>query len=64
MPCLAHLRVYENSEGVGRGEAIPDPVLVAEMKAGSLVCPTDPASLANTPDWAKSVLEAALVLGG
>ncbi len=64
MPCLAHLQVYDNSVDVGAGEAIPDPVLVAEMKAGKLVWPTDLNALGATPDWAKPLLEAALSMRG
>lgn len=63
MPCLAHLQVHDNSTGVEVGEAIPDPVLVAEMKAGKLVWPADLDALAGTPDWAKPLLEAALSMG-
>lgn len=64
MPCLAHLQVYDNSVEVGVGEAIPDPVLVTEMKAGKLICPTDLKSLGTTPDWAKPLVEAALSMSG
>jgi predicted ABC-type ATPase len=64
MPHLAHLQVYDNSAEAAPGEPIPDPVLVAEMKSGTLVWPTDVASLARTPDWAKPLLEAALSRGG
>lgn len=63
MPCLAHLQVYDNSTEVEVGEAIPDPALVAEMKAGKLVWPADLDALASTPDWAKPLLEAALSMG-
>lgn len=63
MPCLAHLQVYDNSVEAGIDKAIPDPVLVAEMKAGKLVWPTDLESLKHTPGWAKPVLEAALSTG-
>jgi hypothetical protein len=45
------------------GQAIPDPVLVAEMESGRLVWPVDVASLRTTPDWAKPVVEAALSTG-
>lgn len=64
MPCLAHLQVYDNSVEVGIGEAVPDPVRVAEMKAGKQVWPSDLDSLRNTPDWAKPLLEAALSMSG
>ena len=60
MPCLALLQIHDNSVEAGVGDAIPDPVLVAEMNAGTLVWPTDFESLANTPDWAKPLVEAAL----
>jgi predicted ABC-type ATPase len=61
--CLAHLQVYDNSTEATMGEAVPDPVLVAEMKAGKLVWPDDLESLSHTPDWAKPLLEAALSMG-
>ncbi len=60
MPHLTHLTVYDNSADVGAGEAIPDPVLVAEMKSGRLVWPQSRRDLARTPEWAKPLLEAAL----
>lgn len=60
MPCLTHLQIHDNSAQVGIGEAVPDPVMLAEMKAGKLVWPADLKSLANTPEWAKPLLEAAL----
>jgi predicted ABC-type ATPase len=64
MPVLAQLQVHDNSAEVRRGEAIPDPVLVAEMIAGKLVWPTDLEPLSRTPDWAKPLVEAALSMGG
>lgn len=64
MPCLAHLQVYDNSAQADPGEAIPDPRLVLEMKAGRLVRPADVVSLEGTPDWAKPLVEAALSMGG
>ncbi|HEY5805368.1 MAG TPA: AAA family ATPase [Lysobacter sp.] len=64
MPKLAHLQVYDNNVEVARGKSIPDPVLVAEMVAGKLVWPDDLKSLERTPEWAKPLLEAALLLGG
>jgi predicted ABC-type ATPase len=64
MPVLAQLQVHDNSAEVRIGEAIPDPVLVAEMKAGKLIFPTDLQALGDTPDWAKPLVEAALSMGG
>jgi predicted ABC-type ATPase len=64
MPSLAHLRVYDNSVGVDVCMAIPDPVLVAEMEAGRLLWPGDAGALRRTPEWAKPLLEAAMVLSG
>ncbi|MDQ7998221.1 MAG: AAA family ATPase [Luteibacter sp.] len=64
MPDLAHLQVYDNSVDVARGKAVPDPVLVAEMVSGKLVWPDDLASLERTPEWAKPLVEAALLMSG
>lgn len=62
MPVLAHLQVYDNSIEAAPGEAVADPVLLAEMDAGKLVFPAmdDLDALGATPDWAKPLLEAAL----
>jgi predicted ABC-type ATPase len=62
MPYLAHLQVYDNSTDVAMGSAIPDPVRVAEMEAGKLTWPDDLDSLKQTPEWAKPLLEAAMLL--
>ena len=64
MPDLAHLQVYDNSIDVAPGDAIPDPVLVAEMISGKLTWPSDLKSLQRTPEWAKPLVEAALSLYG
>ena len=60
LPHLEHLQVYDNSAEAAPGTAVPDPVLVAEMRAGQLVRPTTLDALQRTPDWAKPLLEAAL----
>jgi len=62
MPDLAGLQIYDNSRDVKDGEAIPDPVLLAQMHFGRLSWPSDPQLLRQTPDWAKPLLEAALTL--
>jgi len=62
MPHLSHLLVFDNSAYVAPGEEIPDPMLVLEMIQGKVVFP-DPAdamALAATPQWAKSIVQAAL----
>ena len=58
LPYLSHLRVYDNSAEARPGEPIPDPVLLAEMRDGHLLLPTDISMLQATPDWAKPILEA------
>ncbi len=65
MPNLAHLQVYDNSAEAATGTAVPDPVPVLEMKSGRLVSPAadDLKALARTPAWARSLVEAALLLG-
>lgn len=62
MPHLAHLQVHDNSADARSGEAVPDPVLVLEMKNGRLLwpAPDDLDALRNTPDWAKPLVEAAI----
>jgi predicted ABC-type ATPase len=64
MPDLAHLQVYDNSAEAGTGEPIPDPVLVLEMEDGRLIWPgsDDLDALQHTPDWAKPLMEAALIV--
>lgn len=64
MPYLAHLQVYDNSIEATPGKSIPDPVLVAEMVSGKLIWPDDLDSLKQTPEWAKPLLEAAMLLSG
>jgi predicted ABC-type ATPase len=63
MPDLAQLQVYDNSTDVAIGSPIPDPVLVLEMQDGRLVWPAsdDEDALRQTPDWAKPLVEAALI---
>jgi predicted ABC-type ATPase len=63
MPRLTHLQVYDNSAEAAVGGPIPDPVLVLEVREGRLVwpAPDDADSLRRTPDWAKPLMEAALV---
>lgn len=63
MPHLAGLQVYDNSVDVAAGQPIPDPRLVVEMVAGRCTWPADRDSLEETPDWAKSLVEAALTPG-
>ena len=60
MPSIEMLRVYDNSVDVLPGEAIPDPVLLADIARGRLRWPLDLDTLRQTPDWAKPLLEAAL----
>ena len=63
MPRLAHLQVYDNSTEVDAGSPIPDPMLVLEMQDGRLMWPAsdDVDALRRTPDWAKPLMEAALM---
>lgn len=65
MPQLAQLRIYDNSIDAKPGEPIPDPLLLAEMAWGRLLwpAPDDADELALTPDWAKPVLLAGMLLG-
>lgn len=62
MPSLAHLRVYDNSASVKKGEAIGEPKLLLEMHAGKRLYPATLADAVDTPEWAKPALEAAFEL--
>jgi predicted ABC-type ATPase len=64
LPHLAHLQVFDNSTEVAPGEPIPDPILVLEVVNGRLSFPdpNDAATLANTPRWAKQIVQAAIEL--
>jgi predicted ABC-type ATPase len=63
MPHLGHLQVYDNSTEAALGEPVPDPVLVLEMENGKVTWPSprDVKSLRDTPEWAKPLVEAALL---
>jgi predicted ABC-type ATPase len=63
---LAHLQVFDNSAEVAAGEPIPDPVLGLEVVNGriSFPDPNDAVALANTPGWAKQIVQAAIELDG
>ncbi|MGO9928885.1 MAG: AAA family ATPase [Mycobacterium sp.] len=60
LPALTELRVYDNSATAdpAAGQA-PLPLLVLHMRHGRIVGPLD---LANTPEWAKPIVAAALQL--
>lgn len=65
LPRLAEVHVFDNSTTVAPGQPVPDPVPVAVIRHGRLAWPAqdDAEALRHTPDWAKPVLEAALVGG-
>ena len=60
MPKIASLKVFDNSIDAAPDDAIPDPVLVAEVVRGKLVWPRTTTALHATPEWAKPVLAAAM----
>ena len=62
MPRLAHLQVFDNSAEALPGEDIPDPVLVLDMVGGRLVHPEpqNASALMATPEWARSIVQAAI----
>jgi len=62
MPSLAHLRVYDNSVHYEPGTAIGEPALLLEMRAVKRLYPAMLAEGADTPEWAKPVLEVAFEL--
>lgn len=62
LPHLSQLRVYDNSADAPVGQPIPNPRLLLKLDAGQIAWPLDAATLRQTPDWAKPILEAALTL--
>lgn len=60
LPCLAALRVYDNSKEAdpAAGKA-PEPVLVLHMERGKIL---NAADLPHTPGWAKPIVAAAMKL--
>ena len=64
LPNIAHLQVYDNSRSARRGADIPPPVLVLEVKDGTVLHPAadDRKALAATPEWAKPIVAAAFRL--
>ena len=65
MPHVAYIKVYDNSSEAAADGTVPDPVLVLEMKNGQVISPApdDLKALQRTPEWTKSILEAALRVG-
>ncbi|MEP7247303.1 MAG: AAA family ATPase [Gammaproteobacteria bacterium] len=62
MPHVAYMKVYDNSAGAATDGTVRDPLLVLEMENGRMISPAadDLKALQRTPEWTKSVLEAAL----
>ncbi len=60
LPKLTELRVFDNSdEGDPKAGQRPNPRLLLHVERGEIRSP-DPSELANTPNWAKPVVAAAL----
>jgi predicted ABC-type ATPase len=62
MPHVSYIKVYDNSMQAAADGTVPDPLLVLEMEDGQVLSPApdDLEALQRVPEWAKSVLEAAL----
>jgi predicted ABC-type ATPase len=65
MPHVAYIKVYDNSSEAAADGTVLDPVLVLEMENGQVISPApdDLKALQRTPEWTKSILEAALRVG-
>ena len=62
MPKLASLRVYDNSvEAAPAAGKSPEPRLLLHLEEGRIVAPDD---LRATPDWAKALVAAAMLIAG
>ncbi|MBH1986345.1 MAG: zeta toxin family protein [Burkholderiales bacterium] len=64
LPLLTELRIYDNTTEADphQGHA-PRPRLVLHWQRGQVIAPADPQALAQTPDWAKPIVMAALKSG-
>lgn len=64
LPHLSRLQVYDNSATVRAGEPLPDPRLVLDLTATTIIHPRAhrPEQLRLTPAWAVPIVEAALQL--
>jgi len=62
MPHLSSLNVYDNSAEAGPDGIAPDPKLLLMLSGGQLDYPQTPEQLAQTPNWAKPIMMAALEL--
>lgn len=62
LPVITRLHLYDNSIEAVEGKPAPNPRLLLQMQSGRMLYPTDATTLARTPDWAKSILEAALLM--
>ncbi|MEK0363002.1 hypothetical protein [Pseudomonas sp. CBC3] len=62
IPHLARLQVFDNSTEALPGQDIPDPLLVMETINGQIVFPKpeDTMILNQTPQWARSIVQAAI----
>ena len=62
MPHVAYIKVYDNSAEAPADGTVPDPILVLQMENGQVLSPApdDLNALRRVPEWAKSILEAAL----
>jgi predicted ABC-type ATPase len=62
IPFVEELKVFDNSaDGDPDTGTIPEPRVLLDWRDGKIVAP-DPADLADTPAWAKPIIEAALRL--
>jgi predicted ABC-type ATPase len=62
LPHASHISVHDNSTEAAADGTVADPLLIFEMQNGHLLLPApdDLKMLQSVPEWAKSVLEAAL----
>jgi predicted ABC-type ATPase len=62
MPHSSHISVHDNSVEPDADGTVHDPLLIFEMRNGHLLWPTlgDLEILRSAPEWARSILEAAL----
>jgi len=62
LPWLTELSVFDNSAEAEPGKPVPNPRHILHVRDRTLLAPRTPAALADTPEWAYAIMEAALAL--
>ena len=62
LPAVRTVVVYDNSADANSENTVPDPLRVLIMEDNRVTYPVKPIEFVRTPDWAKPIVEAAMVV--